>query len=203
MSGDMSLAGRAWEDFTDDSNLVAPTFTNPTALHMLHVIESPSSLGTYFAVSPPEFGTHMAGPILSFNGAAGTNPENMVITYVTPIVSVPNPALGQSPLATAVNVYRNPLPLSDGSLLAVHSAVKQYDSNTGADAQHPRSRYDFKLRMLTTSGSTMVPDLNTSLASEPNVALTYYANGTLVTYAGAPLWELDPVEVTGANQPAP
>jgi hypothetical protein len=127
----------------------------------------------------------------------------MAIAYVTPNVGVPNPALGQSPLANAVDIYRNPLPLSDGNLLAVHSAVKQYDSNTGADAQHPLSRYDFKMRMLITSGANLVPDFSTTLVTEPNVSLSYYANGTLVTYSGAPLWELDPVEVVApGSKPA-
>ncbi|MEY4489817.1 MAG: hypothetical protein RIQ79_2325 [Verrucomicrobiota bacterium] len=187
--------------FTDDPNLVTPTFTGvTTALDMLHLIESPTANGTFYAVNPPELGTHMAGPILRFNGALGTNPDTMVITYVTPNVSVPNPGL-QPPLTNAVDIYRNPLPLTDGNLLAVHAAVKQYDVSTGADAQHPKSRYDFKLRMLQTSGATMVPDLATTLVTEPNVSLSYYANGTLITYSGSPLWELDPVEVVVPVKP--
>ena len=189
--------------FTDDPNLVLPTFANPTALDMLHLIESPVTTGTFYAVNPPELGTHMAGPILRFNGAFGTDPDLMAITYVTPIVNVPNTAVGQVPLANAVDIYRNPLPLSDGNLLAVHAAVKQYDTNSGADAQHPKSRYDFKLRMLMTSGATMVPDTSTVLVAEPNVSVSYFAGGMLLTYSAAPLWELDPVEVTAPFKPAP
>jgi hypothetical protein len=189
--------------FTDDPNLVAATSSNPLALDMVHLIESPTSAGTFYAVNPPEFGTHMAGAILRFNGAVGTNPDAMVIAYQTPNVSIPNPALGLQPLATAANIYRNPLPLSDGKLLASHAAVKQYDANLGADAQHPLSRYDFKLRMLTGSAGAMVPDLATTLVTPHNVTLSYYAKGALVTYANAPLWELDPVEVVAPpNQPA-
>ncbi len=180
--------------FNDDPNLVLPSFPAPTAVHMLHLTESPTTGGTFYAVSPPEFGTHMAGPILRFNGGMGVNPENMAITYVTPNVNVPNPAL-QSPLTNAVDIYRNPTPLSDGGLLAVHASVKQHDSNIGADAQHPKSRYDFKLRMLMASSGTMVPDGSITLVTQHNVAITYYADGVLMTYSGAPLWELDPVEV--------
>ncbi len=187
---------------TDDPNLTPPAFSNPTALDMLHLIESPTVAGSFFAVNPPELGTHMAGAIFRFNGAVGTNPDTMAITYVTPNAFVPNPALGQSPLANAVDVYRNPLPLTDGGLLAVHAAVKQYDSNSGADAQHPRSRYDFKLRMLIPSGATMAPDPNVILTTEPNVNQSYFANGALITYAGAPLWELDPVEVVARTRPS-
>ncbi|MEO8613621.1 MAG: Calx-beta domain-containing protein [Luteolibacter sp.] len=191
--------------FKDDPNLVLPTFTNPTTLSLLHLIESPVTHGTFFAVNPPELGTHMAGNIIRFNGGAGVNPSTMVITLVSPLANVPNPnpALNIFPLTTPANVYRNPLPLSDGTLLAVHAAVTQVDSNVGADAQHPKSRFDFKMKMLNTSGATAVPDANVTLVTEPNVNLSYYANGLLITYSGAPLWELDPIEVVAPFMPTP
>jgi Calx-beta domain/Hydrazine synthase alpha subunit middle domain len=190
------------KSFTDDPNLVDPVFTQTTALDMLHLIESPVSHGTFYAVNPPELGTHMAGPMIRFNGGITVNPSAMQITQVTPNVFVPNTALGQTALTTAVDIYRNPLPLSDGNLMAVHAAVKQYDTNNGADAQHPLSRYDFKLKMLTASGANMIPDTSITLTTEPNVSLSYYSNGTLVSYGGAPLWELDPVEVVARTAPA-
>ncbi len=186
----------------DDPNIVDPTFTQTTALDFVHVIESPTSPGTYFAVNPPELGTHMAGPIVRFNGGIAVNPSSMQVTQVSPNVFVPNTPAGQTPLSTAVNIYRNPLPLSDGNLMAVHAVVTQYDNNNGTDAQHPKSRYDFKMRMMVTSGAIMVPDLATTLATEPNVSLSYYANGTLITYSGSPLWELDPVEVVTPTKPS-
>jgi hypothetical protein len=124
-------------------------------------------------------------------------------TYVTPAVSIPNPALGSSPLGTPVDIYRNPLPLANGSLLAVHSPVTQYDSNSGTAAA-PKSRYAFHLRMLVSSGTTMVPDSSLTVTSPQNVNLSYYAGGSPITYSGAPLWELDPVEVIDrtASKPA-
>ena len=189
------------KSFTDDSNLVDPTFSTPIALDMLHLIESPTANGTFYAVNPPEFGTHMAGSMVKFSGGITVNPGSMQITYVTPFVIVPNTALGASPLGTAADIYRNPLPLSNNSLLAVHAAVKQYDSNIGADGQHPLSRYDFKLKMLMTSGANMVPDNSVVLITPHNVSLNYYASGALITYNNAPLWELDPVEVVPRNPP--
>lgn len=190
------------KSLSDDSNLVDPSFSSPTALDMLHLIESPTVPGTFYAVNPPEFGTHMAGGILRFSGGTAVNPGSMKITYVTPNASVPNPALNQTPLTNPVDIYRNPLPLTDGGLLAVHAPVQQYDSNKGADAQHPLSRYDFRLRMLTTSGSNMIPDSSITLVSPTSVDLNYYTNGTLITYTGA-LWELDPVEVVARTPPSP
>ncbi len=189
--------------FTDDPNLVQMSFTNPTALNFIHLTESPASPGIYYAVTPPEFGTHMAAPIFRFNGGLGVNPSTMQITYLTPIVSVPNPALGSSPLATPVDIYRNPTPLSDGTLLAVHSPATQYDSNSGT-ASSPKSRYAFRLRMLTGSVGAMTPDLVAANAptNPQNVTLSYYVNGALISYSGVPLWELDPVEVVARNAPA-
>lgn len=179
-----------------DANLVQKNFTVPVSTNFLHLIESPVTGGTFYAVGPPEYGTHMAAPIIRYNSGPGVNPDTMQITYLTQTTIPPNPALGQSPLASPVDLYRNPLPLSDGSLLAVHAAVTQYDSNSGT-ATSPKSRYAFRLRTLVTSGNILVPDPVAANAptSPQNVSLTYYVNGTLLTYSGAPLWELDPVEV--------
>ena len=190
------------KSFTDDPNLVNPPTLTNTVLSTMHLIESPTAPGIFYGVNTPELGLHSAGVLVRFNGATTTNPGAMAISLVTPAVNVPNPALGQTPLTNPVDVFRNPLPLSDGNMLAVHAAVKQYDSNSGADAQHPLSRYDFKLRMLIGTAPNMTPDLSTTLTTEPNVSLSYYANGALITYSGAPLWELDPVEVTAPFKPA-
>ena len=188
--------------FNDDPNLVQLNITHPISTNFLHLVESPFTPGTFYAVSPPELGTHSAGPILRYSGGINVNPDSMQVTYLTSTTNIPNPALGQSPLTTAADIYRNPTPLSDGSLLAVHAAVTQYDSNSGADATHPASRYAFRLRMLQTSGSILVPDTVNNPTSPANVSLTYYAGGALITYSGAPLWELDPVEVVARTRPA-
>ena len=122
---------------------------------------------------------------------------------VTPFVNVPNTALGLSPLGTPVSIYRNPTPLSDGTLLAVHTLADQYDNNSGT-ATSPKSRYSFRLRMLILSGATYVADTSNNPTSPANVSLSYIANGQTLTYTGAPLWELDPVEVLNrsASKPA-
>ena len=194
--------------FTDDPNLISQTGTRNGSVNFLQVVESPTNPGTYYAVSAPELGTHIGGQILSYNGGIAVNPDATLVTNVTPPVNVPNPALGQTPLANPVDLFRNPTPLSDGSLLAVHTTATQYDSNSGPDAQHPQSRYNFRLRMLVPSSapgvSTFVPDMTNNPTAPQNVTLSYYAEGQLVTYTH-PLWELDPVEVVDrtASKPAP
>lgn len=184
----------------DDGNIVDPAFTQTTALDMLHVMESPTTPGTFYACNPPELGTHMAGPIIRFTGGTNVNPSAMAITQITPN-ALPNP-LVLPPSSSAVNVYRNPVALTDGQLLAVHAAWDHYDSNAGT-ATAPKSNYGFKMKMLTGSVGSMAPDNSVTLTSQPNVSLSYFVNGTLITYSNAALWELDPVEVVGRSVPSP
>lgn len=202
--------------FTDDPNLITVNYGGTRTINFLQVAESAAAPGTYYAASATEFGTHAAGTLVRYNGGMGVNPDTMAVTLVTPIAGVPNPGLGQSELGAPVDIYRNPVPLSDGSLLAVHTAATIFDSNIGPDPQHPRSRYNFRLRMLVPSsalpGATYVPDLTPGLdpTTPQPVSLSYYANGQLISYtttAGYPsptLWELDPVEVIDrtATKPA-
>ena len=179
--------------FNDDPNLVLLSFTHPVALNFLHLTESFVTPGTFYAVSPPEIGTHSAGPIVRYNGGVTVNPDTMQVTYVTP-------------QTTFGDVYRNPVPLSDGNLLAVHANVSQVDSNIGTNSQNPRSRYAFRLRMLIPSSvsgvTTLVPDTVNNPTVPANVTLNYFEGSTLITYSGAPLWELDPVEVVARSVPA-
>ena len=185
-----------------DPNLVQKNFTTPFSTNFLHLAESPVTSGTFYAVGPPEFGTHMAAPIIRYTSGPGVNPDTMQITFLTQTTIPPNPLLGQSPLTNPVDIFRNPTPLTDGTLLAVHAPVTQYDSNSGT-ATNPKSRYAFRLRTLVTSGNLLVPDPTPANAptNPQNVSITYYVNGTLLTYSGAPLWELDPVEVVSHNKP--
>jgi hypothetical protein len=182
--------------YKDDDNLVNASFTHPTAVNFFHLAESPTNPGTFYAINSGESGTHTSGPIVSYVSTAALNPDNMAPTYITP--SLPNSA---QPWATQ-DVYRNPVPLANGSLLAVHSTMTQNDSNIGTAAA-PLSRFAFRLRSLISNGTNMIPDSSITFTSPQNVTnIQYYAYGSLVTYTGAPLWELDPVEVVVRNKPA-
>ncbi|MBB5033914.1 Calx-beta domain-containing protein [Prosthecobacter vanneervenii] len=191
------------KSFTDDPVLVNSTATGNRTVHMFNVVEDPVTPGRFYATSIPEFGTHSAGSLLSYDLGISTNPDSLTLNLVTPFVNVPNTALGQSPLGSPVSIYRNPTPLSDGTLLAVHTLADQYDNNSGT-ATSPKSRYSFRLRMLILSGATYVADTSNNPTSPANVSLSYIANGQTLTYSGAPLWELDPVEVLNrsASKPA-
>lgn len=182
--------------------------------------EDPLSPGTYYGADAADLGTHGAGQIVRLNNAgtlpngSPTNPDAITVTYVTsganalakpalvPTVrpSINLPATGLSPLTAgnAETLYRTPLPLADGNLVASRAAgLTQTDYNVGTIAQ-PASLYTFRLCSLKPSGGTYVPDV--VLTAGFNVNASYYVGPTLVTYSGA-LWELDPVEVVARTPP--
>ena len=55
--------------------------------------------------------------------------------------------------------YRNPLPLSDGSLIVVHTPYTIRDANLGTP-EHPDPRYDLRIK-------SMVPDGPYQQAGDP------------------------------------
>jgi hypothetical protein len=181
--------------FTNDAALVdftvaSPPRPNANYLNNFYwVTEDPRNPGVYLGVDAPDFGTHAAGQILSITAPLPLNPDQCFITYLTPKTNAgPN----------AYGVYRNPLPMSDATLVAAFATnTTQFDTNTGTFAS-PQGRYGFRLVTLRRSGGYWLADqpLTPGLSN----TVSYYAAGQLVTYAG-PLWELDPVEV--APRPVP
>ena len=211
--GRQELLPAASKSFIGDTNLV--TFTNlasRTASGVIsanvnslaaffQIVEDPRTNGLYWGVQAndisPFGGSHAAGQILTLTGGAGVNPANMIVNNIT----ITN-ATGQ--IVSPQGVYRNPLPMSDGKLVAVFSPVNPsfnlgVDTNTGT-ASLPVSQYQFRLMTLT----------NTTPFWKTNVFLTGGIQNTSVFWSGtilvtniAPLWELQPVEVRAKNIPVP
>ncbi|MEM7115419.1 MAG: hypothetical protein AAF614_23460 [Chloroflexota bacterium] len=179
------------EDFTD----VTSGRTNQNAIHdMFHIAEDPNNPGLFYAIDAPEFGTHSGGMIFSINGAPTDNPDDMTVTYVTH----PDTAnSANTPSADHTGLYREPLPLSDGRLVAVHTAETRDDANEGTRA-NPLSRYDFRLKLVVQSGAYSSATVN--LTDGISKAISYYDPDIEVTYSGN-LWELNPVEVRPRTRP--
>ncbi|MEO7298473.1 MAG: hypothetical protein ABI042_07845 [Verrucomicrobiota bacterium] len=183
--------------FTNDPNLVQTFNLTPGSRfntnylnNFFHIREDPTHPGTYFGIDAPDFGNHAAGQILTLFGPPGTNGEQMFIKYITPKSTV-NP--------NAAGIYRNPLPMTDGSLVAAYSSGTVVAANIGT-AAFPKSPHNFRL-------SKMLPSVNglwtnaqffTSGITNP---MTYWKGSTLITYTNA-LWELEPVEVVARPIPA-
>ena len=188
--------------FTDDPNLMdlnigtRKYFNNIVMIH-----ESPLVAGRYFGIDSQEDGTHASGQIVSLDAGPGVNPETMTVTYVTAPTKLP--FLTPSPLGVAVDLYRTPVPMSDGNLMAIHAAATRTDFNSNANPDTIASAYNFRLRLLQPTGSgpslTWIPDvILTGSGSTANVI--YYAAGHTLSFSGT-LWELDPVEIVSRSKP--
>ena len=189
------LNGFRGSSYTNDPNLVQQFTLTPTTRFntnflnsLMQIREDPLAPGSYFGIDAPDFGTHASGQVLKLFGPPNLNGEQMSITYVTPKSTAgPNPA----------GVYRNPLPLTDGTLVAAYSPGAAPDADTGT-AAYPQSNYDYRLMQLTSAGIYFVngPLLTTGLTN----VVSYWKGATLVNQTNR-LWELQPVEVAARAVP--
>ena len=178
--------------FTNDPNIVTLNAsqrfnTNYIVNSMFQIHEDPNTTGLVYGIDAPDIGTHAAGQIVTLTANISTNPDFMVINHITTNV-----------VLVSGGLFRNPLPMSNGVLVAVHTTTSVNDTNIGTTA-NPMSRYDFRLKTLKSSGPYFVPDK--LLTSGFTNTFSYYVGATLVTNSGA-LWELDPVEVAARPVPA-
>lgn len=186
--------------FADDPNVVGfdaeeINRANPNSiLNFFQGREDPTHPGRYFGVDCPRFDSHASGGVIRIDGPPGLSADQMIITHVThPETATVNAGAG----ADHTGHYRDPLPLSDGQLIAAHTAQKGVSSNQGSRAT-PNPNYDFRLKTLTQSGVYRSSAMN--LTSGISRRVQYYDPDVLVTWDG-PLWELQPVEVVSRAQP--
>lgn len=190
--------------FLNDSNLTDQVktsfFANRTYLFgadggIFFMREDPATPGTYWGINAREFGTDSSGQIVRFTGAPTLNAEQMVITAITDPVT-------RAPLSGAANpahvgLFRNPLPLTNGKLLAAHSQSSDYEANNGTRA-NPNYLYALRLRYLTKTGTYYEPAGFVTTGTTKNI--NWWDPDVKVTHNGL-LWELDPVEVVARTVP--
>lgn len=187
--------------FTNDPNLVHLYYTNTVRYNpnpitkFLQIREDPAHPGTYFGVDVLER-THGAGQVISMTAPPTTDADHIAVKYIT------HRATYYTNFTNTVNStghYRDPLPLVDGTLIAVHTVITGIDFNIGTASQ-PRSRFDFRLKTLALGGNGYWA-ADQTLTSGISKTLSYYITNTLVSYSGY-LWELNPVEVVARARPA-
>ncbi len=172
---------------------------NPNPIeNLLQIREDPRTPGRYLGVDAPEFRTHASGRIVSLDAPAGLAADRIKVTYLTHPSTVEVTDEGEAPAAGSTGHYRNPLPLSDGALVAVHAAETRADENTGSREQ-PASRYAFRLKRLEAAAGGYLT-AGAPLTAGIRKTVSYWDPDERVTYSGE-LWELDPVEVRA--RPAP
>jgi len=166
------------------------------AENLLQLREDPAHPGVYFAVDAPEFQTHAAGQIIRFGAEPSLPADKIAVTYITPRSTrdVPEGA----PAPDASGHYRDPLPLANGTLLAVHTSETRADENDGS-REAPKSRYAFRIRAMTEQNGVHVP--GDALTQGIQGSVSYFDPDQLVSWSGE-MWELQPVEVRARTRPA-
>jgi hypothetical protein len=192
--------------FRDDSNLgelyfFGNKFNTNTLNNLLQIRESSAQPGLYYGIDAPEFGTHAAGQIVTLDGPPSLNPDRMRVRYLTPRVTAFGTGDGEPVPADHSGLYRNPLPLADGSLIAVHTAETRADRNDGSTGA-PISRYDFRLKRLAPSANGFFTP-STPLTPGIRQSVRYWSPDEQVVYTDVLMWELDPVEVRPRTRPTP
>jgi hypothetical protein len=185
----------------DDFNVVDhlgfdPWVANRRAVTSVHQLrEDPLRPGVFCGIDCREFDTHASGQVIAITGHPALNANEIIVTWVThPDTQAPT----TTPSANHSGLYRNPLPLSDGMIIASHTANTQKEANIGTPTA-PRSRYDLRLKTLA-RGSNGFFSASRALTGGIRRRVQYFNPFTFVTYDG-PLWELDPVEVRARAVP--
>lgn len=186
--------------FNDDPNLrelyyFGNKYNTNVVNNFVHLRESPTIAGLYFGIDAPEFGTHSAGQVIALQADIATNADFCKVLYYT---HRETSSADDTPGPNHTGLYRNPLPLSDGRIVVVHTAETRPDQNTGSTTA-PRSRYQFSLKWLMQVNGTWTA--GEALTAAINASATWWSPDELVTYNG-PLWQLDPIEVRPRARPA-
>ncbi len=145
---------------------------------ILQIREDPTSPGLYYAIYGREFGQLGSNQIVKFNGAPTTNSQQFAFEPVTP-------AEDFNTFKTSGGRFRNPLPLSSGTLIASHTPTEE---------AIPANIRTMRLRKVT--GASAGSFLNTEIRK----SVTWYNPDSLVSFNG-PLWEIEAVELVAKSRP--
>lgn len=169
--------------------------TNPIA-NMFQIAEDPLQPGLYYGVDAPEFSTHASGQIISLTAPIELDADHIRVVYVTHPDTAGYTDEGEAPTPDHSGHYREPLPLSDGTLVAVHTDESRADESEGGPTD---SRYEFRLKLLQKESSGYWA-ASTALTPGITKTIRYWDPDNEVTFSGA-LWELNPVEVRPRQRP--
>lgn len=199
--GRHELHGYLPATFNDDPNITEYygqySRTNPNRItNMLQIKEDPVTPGRYYGIDAPEFTTHAAGQLIFLDAPPTTNADQVTVTYVTHRETANT---SDSPTLDHSGLYRDPLPLADGTVVVAHTAETRADANMGS-REAPLSRYDFRLKRLVL-GNNGHWHAGQSITSGISETVTFWDPDVLVTYSGL-LWEWQPVEVRARQRPS-
>ncbi len=166
---------------------------NPRRIdNLFQIEEDPTTPGRYYGVDAPEFYTHASGQIVSIDAPPSTDADHMAVTYVTH-----RDTAGSTATANHSGHYREPTPLTNGTVVVVHTDDTSTESGSGGPLA---SSYEFRLKTLT-SGANGYQVAGTTLTSGITKQLSYWDPDNLVSFNGT-LWELNPVELRVRTPPS-
>jgi hypothetical protein len=172
--GDRSL------DYTQQLAYDDNTFRISSNGGLLQLKEDPAAPGTYLATYAPEFYTAAGGPLIRMTAPDGLEAEEITL----------------EPL-TSAGTWRDPLPMSDGTLVAAYTASEDYAENGGTTAA-PSWNYDYRLVIATGTDGSLVP--GGTITEGITRDLHWWSPDVDVHWSGT-LWELEPVEVAPRARP--
>jgi hypothetical protein len=145
---------------------------------LFHLREDPRHPGSYLATVARQHDDFTTGQLVRLSGAPDLNAEQMTLTALT--AAAPDDAY-------AGGRFRNPLPLSDGSVVASHSTL--------AYAPEPgKPLPDLRLVRLVPDAATGLYRAGAPLTPGIRKTLGWHTQAGKVDWSGE-LWELDAVEL--------
>ncbi len=183
--------------FATDPNLV--DFTpgnrpNPNPIeNVFHLVEDPTMAGRYYGIDAPEFDTHASGQIIRIVAPPSANPDSIVVDYLTP-----RSTFGTVPAPDHSGHYRNPLVLSNGTVVVAHATQQGGVQNLGSP-EEPIPSYRFRLKLMVAGpGGALTP--GAALTPGISKSVSFFSPDAQISYNGE-LWELSPVEVRARPVP--
>lgn len=159
--------------------------------------------GTYLGTYAQEFGREAAGRIIEFTLPPGKNPEDVVMKDYTneTLDDYPEKILYKAP--TMTGLYRNPVRLSDNSIIVSHTPEHRLNAEESTHSGTTRPRYIFQLKKLrpNPSGTDMIAadPLTTGIIKH----VRWWTDAEVPKEYLGPLSEVDPVELRPRPRPSP
>ena len=201
----------------DDPNLtdfiaaVSGRLNDKSIESLFHMAEDPTQAGRYYGVDAPEFNTHAAGQVVRIDSPPSLGTHEMVVTRVSHDDTRNPIGDGDTPGPNQTGHFRDPMPLTNGTVLAVHTSEMREDTEEGTDPvgdcaapDHVPattvSRYDFRIRKLVANADHFVAGGAITGASPISRTVEYFTPDFTERYSG-PMWEMSPVEVRARAVP--
>jgi hypothetical protein len=146
--------------------------------------EDPRQPGSYLAVAARESGAFTTGQLVRLAGSPALNGDQMTVTALTPGDPGDNLAGGR---------LRNPLPLSDGRLVASHTSTERAPEEGGTLAS-------LRLRVLEPDPASGLYKAGAALTPGIEKTVSWQTPAGLRSHSGA-LWEIEAVELRARLKP--